>query len=47
MEALLYLMIGFCIGIAFYWWQTRKQRRALRAYRKQANAMRYWGRPVE
>lgn len=43
----LWTLIAFWAGFLAHWWATRKQRRLLKLYRKQARVLRQWGSPVE
>ncbi|HZO71440.1 MAG TPA: hypothetical protein VFB60_04505 [Ktedonobacteraceae bacterium] len=40
-------LLVFWIGFVTHWWASRKQRRLLKAYRQQAQALRQWVRPLE
>jgi hypothetical protein len=50
MDALIWFiwtLIAFGAGVLTHWWATRKQRRLLKLYRRQAQALRTWGSPIE
>jgi len=40
-------LFAFGVGMLTHWWMTRKQRRLLKLYRRQARVLNDWGRPVE
>lgn len=43
----LWTVVAFWVGFLTHWWLTRKQRRLLKRYQRQARVLKDWARPLE